>query len=520
VISARRAAVPVLGLALLLAGFAPAAWAAVSSHSDSYYSYCLARQAWSRQDYSEALQQMQIAVASDPDAADLILDLARLHFELNQYEEAAAAARRAVQLSPNSAAAHRALGDVLLVMTQRDASDVGLSLAAIDAYRETVRLDPDDAEAHLSLARLLISRGEYPQALDALHRHLELAPLSEDGIYLSAHVLARLERYQEAESLLRESIGRQPQDAPLHLALMETYESAGKFDEAAEVGRSMIDRSLEPVRAHFALARLAQRRGRQGEAFDHLSEVARLMEDQPTVFSDGDRSEIQVRMVQTLMDADRVDEALSLARSGGRRFPADVRFVLREGEALLLQRRTGEAEELFRRKLPAGKQDTRRAVQVSDAYLSAGARRERAGHADEAETHLRAAIRWNSRNASALNYLGYMLADRGARLNEAIEYIRSALEISPGNGAFLDSLGWAYFKKGEYGRAEQYLGEALSALGQEPAIYDHLGDLYRATGRRPEAIDAWRKALDRGAENADAIRGKLTERNQSTVEKP
>lgn len=509
-----------LSLAVLAASSAPAARAVGSIRGDSYYSYCLARQAWSRQDYMEALKQMQAAVTADPDSSDLILDLARLYFELNQHEDAAATARHAAELSADSAAAHRVLGDALLVLAQREDSSPDLAEAAIDAYRNTVRLDPADAEAHLNLARLLISRGAYPQALEALRRHLEMDPLSEDGIYLSAHVLSRLERFEEAESLLRQAIARRPQDAPLQIALMDICESAGKLDEAVEVGHSMIERNLDPVRAHFALARLSQRRGRHGEAFDHLGQVARLMDDQPAVYSDGDRAEIHVRMVQTLMDAGRVTEALSLAQSGGRSFPGDVRFVLREGEALLLQGRVEQAEDLFRQRLPGGAQDGKRAVQVSDTYMSAGARRERAGHLDEAETHLKAAIRWNSRNASALNYLGYMLADRGERLDEAIGLIGRALEIDPGNGAFLDSLGWAFFKKGEYGPAEQYLGDALGALEQEPAIYDHLGDLYLATGRRGEAIEAWRKALHNGAENADAIRAKLGADSQPPGKKP
>ncbi|HEY3176081.1 MAG TPA: tetratricopeptide repeat protein [Candidatus Polarisedimenticolia bacterium] len=495
----------------VVSGPAPAAAGQIppATHADSYYSYCLARQAWSRQDYVEALRQMQAAVETDPSAADLMLDLARLHLELNQYEDAAASARRAVGLNPGSAAAHRMLGDALLVLVQREGSEPGLAQEAVEAYQQAVRLDPTDADAHLSLARLLITRGAYAQALDALRKHLDLAPHSVDGIYLAAHALARLNRFEEAESLLRAAIAGLPQDASLHIALMEICESAGKLDEAAEVGHSMLERNLEPIRANFALARLSQRRGRHGEAFDYFGRVAALMEQEPALFSDGDRAEIQVRMIHELMDAGRVPEAQSLAQAGGKRFAEDVRFVLREGEALLLQGRTAQAEELFRRQIPASAPDARGGLQISDTYLSAGARRERAGQFKEAESLLKAAIDWNSRSASALNYLGYMLADRGARLDEAIGYIRRALEIDPANGAFLDSLGWAYFKMGEYGRAEQYLGDALAALEQEPAIYDHLGDLYLATGRRDEAIEAWRKALHHGAENADAIRAKL-----------
>ncbi len=117
----------------------------------------------------------------------------------------------------------------------------------------------------------------------------------------------------------------------------------------------------------------------------------------------------------------------------------------------------------------------------------------------------------NPKNASALNYLGYMLADRGVRLEEALEYIKQALAIEPRNGAYLDSLGWVYFKMNDLQNAERYLLEAAEIVKNDPVIIEHLGDLYFRTGDYKKAQDFWMKSISIGTEPEDIqkVRRKL-----------
>jgi tetratricopeptide (TPR) repeat protein len=98
-------------------------------------------------------------------------------------------------------------------------------------------------------------------------------------------------------------------------------------------------------------------------------------------------------------------------------------------------------------------------------------------------------------NAMALNYLGYMLADRGVKLDEALTLIKKAVALDPANGAYLDSLGWAYFKIGKYDQAEDNLSRASQHMGADPTVQDHLGDLYQKTGRLKLAAVHWERAL-------------------------
>jgi len=101
----------------------------------------------------------------------------------------------------------------------------------------------------------------------------------------------------------------------------------------------------------------------------------------------------------------------------------------------------------------------------------------------------------NASNASALNYLGYMFADRGVKLEEAHTLIHKALELEPQNGAYLDSMGWVYFRMGNLSEAESYLLRALDRVTHDPAIHDHLGDVYFKAGRLKDAISQWQFSL-------------------------
>ena len=98
-------------------------------------------------------------------------------------------------------------------------------------------------------------------------------------------------------------------------------------------------------------------------------------------------------------------------------------------------------------------------------------------------------------SAQAANYLGYMLAERGIRLDESVKYIQKALQLEPNNGAYLDSLGWAYFKMNRYDLAEPPLEKAARLVANDPTIHEHLGHLYLQMGKRRQAQEQWERAL-------------------------
>jgi tetratricopeptide (TPR) repeat protein len=128
-------------------------------------------------------------------------------------------------------------------------------------------------------------------------------------------------------------------------------------------------------------------------------------------------------------------------------------------------------------------------------YFSRGAMYERMKSYDSAEAEFRKVLELNPDNAGALNYLGYMFADRDVRLDEAQKLILHALEQEPENGAYLDSLGWLYYRQNRLAEAEQTLVRALAKIGQDPTVHDHLGDVYFRLGKTKDAITQWQASL-------------------------
>jgi tetratricopeptide (TPR) repeat protein len=120
-------------------------------------------------------------------------------------------------------------------------------------------------------------------------------------------------------------------------------------------------------------------------------------------------------------------------------------------------------------------------------------------------------------HAPTLNYLGYMLADRGERIDEAVGYIKRALAADPYNAAYLDSLGWAYFRQNKLDLAEENLSKAAAQRGRDSAVQDHYGDLLFKLGRYQDAVSAWQRALDGDGEQID--RGAIDKKLGSAREK-
>jgi Tfp pilus assembly protein PilF len=184
--------------------------------------------------------------------------------------------------------------------------------------------------------------------------------------------------------------------------------------------------------------------------------------------------------------------------------PSNIDIYVNLSQVYLQSRKYAEAERILQRAADQKIDSERVKFQLATVY-------ERQKDYDRAETLFKGLLEENPKNATVLNYVGYMLADRGVRLDEAVRYVEQALEIEPTNGAYLDSLGWAYFKLNDLPKAEEYLLKAVEIVKNDPVMYDHLGDLYFRMGQLEKARDSWSKSAETGTEREEVekIRDKL-----------
>ncbi|MGH9162903.1 MAG: tetratricopeptide repeat protein, partial [Vicinamibacteraceae bacterium] len=183
-----------------------------------------------------------------------------------------------------------------------------------------------------------------------------------------------------------------------------------------------------------------------------------------------------------------VAPAVALLEQQARREPDDVSHVVALG-ALLAQSKQ------FDRAVAAVSAAQKRFPRDATLGYQLGAIYHEAERYDEAERAFRDVLKIDPRHAPTLNDLGYMFADRGVNLAEAVKLLQQAVTLDPYNGSYLDSLGWAYFKQRRLDLARDHLQKAAAQLTNNSVVQDHLGDLLFALNDRKAAIDAWERAL-------------------------
>jgi Flp pilus assembly protein TadD len=132
----------------------------------------------------------------------------------------------------------------------------------------------------------------------------------------------------------------------------------------------------------------------------------------------------------------------------------------------------------------------------ADLHFNLGTAYDKLNRFDDVVRAMETAIQLDPHHADALNYLGYSYADRGIKIDQAISLTKQAVALKPENGYYVDSLGWAFFKSGLLTEALAELKRAAALVGDDPVIYEHLGDIYAKQQRLSDAREAWLHALE------------------------
>jgi tetratricopeptide (TPR) repeat protein len=500
---------------------AAAAGSAPAASPAAYYEFLMGLHHESAGAFEEAVAAYRRAATLDPSSSQIPAVLATLLARMNRPQDAIAAADMALRANSENADAHLVLGKVYASMVQADdrAPNAPMLQRAI-AHLERAALQ-DDPGAELILARLYLRAGSADKAIPILTALVEREPQYTETLGLLVQAYASTGRETEAITLLEGMAADHPQ---FYRVLAELYERSGRWDAAAgayEQASAASPRSVE-LRIRWATALLNSPRDqgvararevlegvvrdRPGETrglyllsladlrLDDLAAAEatarRLVQAEPAGFW-GPYALAQVyeerneyaKVVETLEPV--VEQ---VRRTAGSRVQQDgARVLLHLGFAY---QQTGNAA-----KAVAALEEADRLSPDASTAFQIGATYERQKRYAEAERSFLLALNRDPDHAPTLNYLGYMLAERGERLAESVRYIERALAVEPDNPSYLDSLGWVYFKLDDLGRAEPPLRRASQALPRNSVVQDHWGDLLFKLGRYAEAIAAWEQSL-------------------------
>jgi len=420
-----------------------------------------------------------------------------------RWTDAAKAYERAMQRTPRNQDLKTRYASVLLKTGSRD--DVG---KARDVLTELVSARPDvqslyllsqaqrrlgDAKAAEASARRAIAQnskspwGYYAlaEALEERRQYQsvvnELAPAVADfrgkpadnsfGVSLLLPHLGfayqELGQHDKAIAVFEEAHKLSPKDPAVSSYLIEANIAAKKYSAAADLARAAVADNPDNLRLMRLQAQALRHSGKADQGIAVLEDAVRKHADDPTAY---------VALAQLYSDVDRGGQAVKVLQDAQSKFPSDTSIVFELGAVYDKQKKFADAEATFKQLL-----------------------------AREPE------------NSAALNYLGYMLAERGERLDESVNLLKKALQIEPENGSYLDSLGWAYFKSDKLDLAEDSLRRAADQLKTNSVIQDHHGDVLFKLGRVDEAIAAWTRALNGDGDSVS--RGDIDKKIRSAKQK-
>jgi Flp pilus assembly protein TadD len=198
-------------------------------------------------------------------------------------------------------------------------------------------------------------------------------------------------------------------------------------------------------------------------------------------------ADAQGKLAWTYQQANDPETALKIARASAAAGDADAQLTL--ADLLRANERYADSVEILSQLIKQSPAPDWR------LYFGRAVSLEKLGRWNEAELDLEAALKLRPDEPELLNYLGYSWIDRGVRLKEAMAMVEKAVGVNPRSGAMVDSLGWAYFRLGDYKQSVEKLEQAVELDAGDPEVNDHLGDAYWKVGRREEALYQWRRVL-------------------------
>jgi len=433
-------------------------------------------------------------LSSIPDSgrsAKLYSALGAAYEQRKDYKSAIDSYRHAIVLDRDNLGAIRGLAENLLNDGQLDAS--------LEQYKVIADSNPEDAQTYVRMAEIYRRQAKYDLALENLKRADTLVPDTMDVPYSMAAVYQAQGRYDDAVKLLQDlvkrteksEVGTSQADRNNRAIFVErlgmVYREQENYTAAVDTFRKMLSLGDDNARSGYQEMIDTYREAKQ---WPQASAVAKeAVQKMP-----GDR-DLRMVLDSQLADTGELDKAVADMRTLLKGGPEDREVYLRLGIIYTRAKRWDDALEA----LAKAEQVSTKAEDKAYVSFLRGDLYQRQKMFDKAEAEFKNVLAVTSptdpQSAATLNYLGYMNADRGVKLEESLNYIKQALTLDPNNGAYLDSLGWAYFKLGKYDQAEESLTKAALHMSTDPTVQEHLGDLYQKTGRLKLAAAHWDRAV-------------------------
>ncbi len=383
------------------------------------------------------------SIAENEELDHLHALLGEFYRDQKKTQDAIKAYRKAVALKPAELSYVSALGELYLQTDQLEELQTFIE-------RHEPHFEKNAKQFAMLIASFYNDYGKFSKALPYLQKALAIDPTD---LSLYAHLswtYNRLHQYDQAIGILENAkteIGEKAQSVEYDMLLATAYTDQKKYDQAVALYEKVLERSPTNIEAYRSITFCLNKQGKHKKALDYVEKAEKAIgKEKPEV--------------------------------------ADLR-----AQALVDQKQYEEAAAIYQRLIDRDETNDRYYFLLGQVYYDAK-------RFTDAEAAFRKAIELNENNVDAYNNLGYMFAENKMHLDEAQKLIEKALELRPNAGYIIDSLGWAYFQKGDVEKALELLEKAMSLSQDDPVMFDHLGDAYRAKGEKDKALEYWKRAIE------------------------
>jgi tetratricopeptide (TPR) repeat protein len=472
-------------------------------------------------DYNNAAYYGQIAAELDPENKWYHLNLANIYRMSGQNELAVESLKIVLENHPRDA-------DVLYTLAElyMDFGELEQSNEVLDQLLE---YRGSSFEIHLRKFQNYNALGDDDSALAELEKMREVSPGNLSTLHTISQYYLELGDLEAAEQVLLEARERNPGDPQTLILLAEIFIYNSEWEQLGDTFVTMIEDPLINPSQKIELVRFVymQQQEHPGDTVleEQTEKVIRAVSEQEpdygpaqlvaadfymqrnepekalasleraTEISPGDADAWSQRM-QVLFSLGRYDEVIDLSETANEAAPDNAYVQFFTGTAYMFRDQNELAEEWLEQATMAPSRRSFRSV----IYGTLGDVRYDLEKWNESVEAFEMALSLDNNNHNALNNFAYYLSVREERLDEALEMSERAVEMVPYNAAYLDTIGWIHFKKGNYEKAREYIQQSVDTGAASAEVYEHLGDVYEALGDLENARKWWEKTLERDSE--------------------
>lgn len=443
----------------------------------------------------EAIDLLKDAIKANPRLSQPHLALSQIYLRyLRKPDQAQKYAAQALELDPTNALAYQSLAEIYVTLDQLPKAQALLERAA--------KMEVNDASFWLHLARVYLTlnfKDEKPKtpedakkAAVFFQKALVAAGDNPGVIEQAASFYQLIGQIPEATALFERVLWLDPTDTDAADRLAQCYRLGGQRDKAAAMLERIIKINPNQESAYEILGELYKEAKQYDKALEQYEQSLRLKPNNPIVYQELTKLLLSGQVRRPL----RAVEVLTEAR---RRFPDIPIFGEWLGHALSQAKKHQEAMTVFEQTLNEARLNQEELLRNGQFYFDYGAAAEAAGFPEKAAELFRQTLAVATDPdliAETCNYLGYMWIDRNENLTEGEAFVRRALELQPENPAFLDSLGWCFYRTGKYDKALAHLLQAAAGMKREDTtVFEHIGDTYLKLENTAQALAYWDRAV-------------------------